>query len=599
MNETDSQVPVAGIPAPDRGPAKLRAILFHLAWLLPCLAVYGWFFSSEFRGLTLPEAMDVAQVGRHVSEGEGFTTSFVRPLSLAEVPRAERHPDLFNAPLYPLVLGVAFNLLGANDRAVGLVSVVFGLLTALLAFVVGTRLVDRRAGALAAVLVSLSTGFLYASISGVNITLLAFLVTLGFYLLLRHSGSLRWSIGCGAVWGLTCLTDYTAVGLIVPAIVLVALAQREARLKHAGAFALGLIVLLLPWMVRNWVVAGGPLATLKACSIAAYGTSYPVTSLYRHPMETLDAVGPLRFMMGNLGEVGKKLLLNMGALVGYLPRLLGLCLTPLLGVGLFLDLGSDRANRLKWGFVAGTALMGILLAVSEPSWDRLYGVLGVAAAIGASAFVLALRARGLSRGTVTWAVIGLLALAAFPATARGLAGPARVARDRANLEYLAQALPAEAVVVTDEAPGVAWYSDRIAVWIPHAVTPNVPGMRLVEAADATEADGYKALGRMGVEPDAIFLSSELRSYASTEGVSRWQALHELIGQQLDWIERGQAQEVEWVPTGWALAASLPPRDLLLLRADAVDQEETGAAEAQPEGVSPEGAQPAEDTAEGL
>ena len=87
--------------------------------------------------------------------------------------------------------------------------------------------------------------------------------------------------------------------------------------------------------------------------------------------------------------------------------------------------------------------------------------------------------------------------------------------------------------------------------------------------------------------------------AADEGVSRWQALHELIGQQLDWIERGQAQEVEWVPTGWALAASLPPRDLLLLRADAVDQEETGAAEAQPEEASPEGAQPAEDTAEGL
>jgi len=389
------------------------------------------------------------------------------------------------------------------------------------------------------------------------------------------------------------------VGLIVPAIVLVALAQREARLKHAGAFALGLIVLLLPWMVRNWIVAGGPLATLKACSIAAYGTSYPVTSLYRHPMENLDAVGPLAFTLHHLGEVGKKLLLNLGVLIGYLPRLLGLCLMPLLGVGLFLDLGSGRANRLKWGFVAGTALMGTLLAVSEPSWDRLYGVFGVAAAIGASAFVLGLRARGLSRGTVTAAVIGLLALAAFPAAARGLAGPPRVARDRASLEYLAQALPAEAVVVTDEAPGVAWYSDRIAVWIPHAVTPTtVEPMKLVEAADATLADGYKALGRAGVEPDAIFLSSELKSYASTEGVGRWQMLHDLIGQQLDWIERGQAQEVGWVPSGYALAASLPPRDLLLVRADAVGQEEAGAAEAQPEEAWPEGAQPAEDAAGG-
>ena len=581
MNETDSQTPMAGVPALDRGAARMRALLFHLAWLIPCLAMFAWFFSSEFRGLNLPEAMDVAQVGRHISEGEGFTTSFVRPLSLAGVPRVERHPDLYNAPLYPLVLAVAFNLFGANDRAVGLVSVLFGLLTAFFAYLVGTRLVDQRAGALSAVLVSLSTGFLYASVSGVNITLLAFLITLGFYLILRHSGSLRWSIACGAVWGLTCLAEYTAVGLIVPAIVLVVLAQRELRLKHAGAFAVGLVVVLLPWMVRNWLVVGGPLTSLKACSIAAYGTSYPVTSLYRYQLEKLDSVAPLTFMMGNLGEVGKKLLLNLGALISYLPRLLGVCVLPLVGVALVLDLGSGRANRLKWGLVASMAVMGAILALTEPSWDRLYGLYGIATAIGASALVLALRGRGLGRGTVAMAIVGLLALAAFPAAVRALPGQQRSAPDRASLEYLAQALPADAVVVTDEAPAVAWYSDRTAVWIPYG--PDIgPTEDPMLRFDATQSDGYKALARADVEPDAIFLSSGLRGYGSMEGVIRWQLLHDVIAQYLDAIERGQAGGAPWAPTGWTLAASLPPRDLLLLPADIAGQEEGAAVEAQPE-----------------
>ena len=581
MNETDSQTPMAGVPAPDRGAARMRALLFHLAWLIPCLALFAWFFSSEFRGLNLPEAMDVAQVGRHISEGEGFTTSFVRPLSLAGVPRVERHPDLYNAPLYPLVLAVAFNLFGANDRAVGLVSVLFGLLTAFFAYLVGTRLVDQRAGALSAVLVSLSTGFLYASVSGVNITLLAFLITLGFYLILRHSGSLRWSIACGAVWGLTYLAEYTAVGLIVPAIVLVVLAQRELRLKHAGAFAVGLVVVLLPWMVRNWLVVGGPLTSLKACSIAAYGTTYPVTSLYRYQLEKLDSVAPLAFAASHLGEVGKKLLLNLGALISYLPRLLGVCVLPLVGVALVLDLGSGRANRLKWGLVASMAGMGAILAVSEPAWDRLYGLYGITTAIGASGLVLALRGRGLGRGTVAMAIVALLALAAFPVAVRALPGQRRAVPDRASLEYLAQALPADAVVVTDEAPAVAWYSDRTAVWIPYA--PDIgPTEDPMLRFDATQSDGYKALARADVEPDAIFLSSGLRGYGSMEGVIRWQLLHDVIAQYLDAIERGQAGGAPWAPTGWTLAASLPPRDLLLLPGDVAGQEEGAAVEAQPE-----------------
>jgi 4-amino-4-deoxy-L-arabinose transferase-like glycosyltransferase len=590
MNETDSQTPMAGVPTLDRGAARMRALLFHLAWMIPCAALFAWFFSSEFRGLNLPEAMDVAQVGRHISEGEGFTTSFVRPLSLAGVARAERHPDLYNAPLYPLVLATAFNVLGATDRAVGSVSVVFGMLTALFAYFIGARLVDQRAGALGAVLVSLSTGFLYASVSGVNVTLVAFLITLGFYLILRHSGSVRWSIACGVVWGLTCLAEYTAVGLIVPAIVLVALTQRELRLKHAGAFAVGLVVILLPWMVRNWIVIGGPLTSLKACSVAAYGTTYPVTSLYRYQLEKLGSVAPMTFIMGNLGEVGKKLLLNLGALISYLPRLLGLCVLPLVGVALVLDLGSGRANRLKWGLVSGTALMGAILALTEPSWDRLYGLFGVAAAIGASALVLGLRSRGLGRGTGVMAIVGLLALAAVPIAVRALSGQQRSAADRASLEYLEQALPADAVVVTDAAPAVAWYSDRIAVWIPYAPSSAPPPGERVTArgyADALlESDGYKALGRSRTEPGAIFLSSGLRGYSSTEGAGRWQQLHEWIARQLESVRLGQAGGTPIVPTGWTLAASLPPQDFLLLPGGAPALAESAEADVQPEEAQP-------------
>ena len=100
--------------------------------------------------------------------------------------------------------------------------------------------------------------------------------------------------------------------------------------------------------------------------------------------------------------------------------------------------------------------------------------------------------------------------------------------------------------------------------------------------DATQSDGYKALARADVEPDAIFLSSGLRGYGSTEGVIRWQLLHDVIAHQLDAIQGGQDVALGVPARGWTLAASLPPRDLLLLPGDVAGQEEGAAVEVQPE-----------------
>src|SRR5215469_18047958 len=78
-----------------------------------------------YRNFSSPEAMDAAQVARNLSEGKGFTTDYIRPFSIFLVQKHNRalagnqtpgasvkdaaevygrHPDLANAPLYPVVL---------------------------------------------------------------------------------------------------------------------------------------------------------------------------------------------------------------------------------------------------------------------------------------------------------------------------------------------------------------------------------------------------------------------------------------------------------------------------------------------------------------
>jgi 4-amino-4-deoxy-L-arabinose transferase-like glycosyltransferase len=561
-------MPAAPAAAVGRSAAGARVVAFHVAWLLPCFLVYMWFFSAQFQGLRVPDAMDAAQVARHISDGDGFATSFVRPLSLAKVQRVAGHPDLYNAPLYPLALAVAFNLFGPNDRAVGLVSALFGFLTVIVAYLLGARLLDRRAGVLAALLTCFSIGLLNASVSGANVTLAAFLITLMFYLILVHRGTLRWSILCGAICGLAYLTEYGALLLALPAAALIFLGQRSVRWRHVGLFAVGFVVVNLPWMIRNGAVTGSPFGTLKAYSLAMYGTSYPLTSVYRLP--STQGIGALPFLAGHYREVGKKLLMNLGSLESSLPGTFGLCLLPLLGLALFLDLGS-AGNRLKWALVAGMGLVGISLAIGQPRLDLFYAVLALVAALGAAALLRAVEARGLSARIVTAAIAFVLVLSLYPIALTALPGARPAKPDRRNLEYLGRALAAKAVVITDQPWAVAWYANRTAVWIPQAPAPRPrqgERMTLAEAADVTLSQGFKALARRGVKADAIYLSSELASYRAEEAVGRWQLLHDVIGKQLEAAQRGQAEGAPWVPPGWTLAASLPPRDFLLVRADA-------------------------------
>src|SRR5258708_37860104 len=69
-----------------------------------------------FKNMSTQEGMDAAQLARNIARGKGFTTLFVRPLSIYLVRKhspeaASRggdpsrvktmHPDLANPPIYP------------------------------------------------------------------------------------------------------------------------------------------------------------------------------------------------------------------------------------------------------------------------------------------------------------------------------------------------------------------------------------------------------------------------------------------------------------------------------------------------------------------
>jgi hypothetical protein len=94
------------------GQRVLRGVLLAVT-LGTLLLLYA---GNQFCGLRYPETMDQAQLGRNLIRGDGYTTQFIRPLSMwteQNCPRwrnamLEKHPDLMNPPGYPALIGGLF-----------------------------------------------------------------------------------------------------------------------------------------------------------------------------------------------------------------------------------------------------------------------------------------------------------------------------------------------------------------------------------------------------------------------------------------------------------------------------------------------------------
>src|SRR5258708_10977928 len=103
------------------GARYLKISLAVLAFLMLWVG-YNW---RAFKNMSTQEAMDAAQLGRNIAQGKGYTTLFVRPFSMYLLTKhnqakpgalalsghstdmaqiKDMHPDLANAPVYPVLL---------------------------------------------------------------------------------------------------------------------------------------------------------------------------------------------------------------------------------------------------------------------------------------------------------------------------------------------------------------------------------------------------------------------------------------------------------------------------------------------------------------
>lgn len=495
---------------------ELGAGVRYLRWLLVAVAfamlalVYD---SLCFRNFNNPEAMDAGQLGRNIAQGRGYTTFFVRPLSIGLTRDAredkssllkEGHPDISNPPVYPLLLAGLFRITpppgdlgkikGYNtyppEMFMAIMNQMLLGLGALLVFGLARRWFNLTVAWVSALLFVLTELYWRFSISGLSTVLLMDLVLVLAWLLNGFEQRARAGeavgklflglVTMGLVTGLILLTRYSAGWLIVPVAVFVGVCAPGRRIVSLavllGAFAL----VVTPWVVRNVMASGLPFGT--ATYAVLEGTpGFPADLMERSIDPVFTGLPGQQWQLFTSalrkGAVGFREIV-----VSDLPRLGGSWLWPFFLVGLLVRFQNTNLGRLRWWVVGSLALLipvqaltkthlaGELPEVNSENLLIVFSPLVLIFAVGLFFVLFESRSApsaaayyGVMAGFVTLVSLPMF-LALLPPRTPQMSSPYYAPR----IQQLAQFANEREMLMSDVPWAVAWYGERQCV----SLTPS-------------------------------------------------------------------------------------------------------------------------------
>jgi hypothetical protein len=506
-----------------RGAALLRGFLVVLSLALATV-IYQM---TETRNFVAPEAMDSAQLGRNLAEGKGYTTSFIRPLSLHLLRDKIRgaggdprtllefaHPDLENPPLYPMLLAGLMKVLPAEQRfalaadeftrrpaaevAISVLNLGLFALATLLVFSLAKNLFDAAVGWLSALLF-LGTELLWRFANSGLSTLLLMVLVLAFaraWIALDQtsaadstaSGRRRVGLALlvGGLLGLIGLTRYSAAWLVVPTLVVLALTGARARLPVLLSVAAAFALVLGPWVARNVQVSGLPFGTATYAWLTTT-ESFPRDRLERsqNPVfRTMDRMEPIRKTLGNCVQMMEE----------ELPRIGGNWVVAFFLFSLFVSFKTANLGRLRWLLFGMVATLLVVQASIRSSMAELSPVVNgenLLVLMAPLLFIFAAAMLQLALDQVDWPVpllrrlvTGALILFFSGPLLLSLLPPRKFTAQEPYyrpgiIRTLADYSPPGTLMMSDVPWAMAWYGPRDCVW---------NSLRVMDEADANLAN---------------------------------------------------------------------------------------------------------------
>jgi hypothetical protein len=451
----------------------------------------------------------------------------IRPVAYYQAEKKEKRTvslsgfeDTYHSPLNPLLNAAVLKLVGADnsdawqmgenemvyrlDRVIATVSTLFFLMAIGVNYLLISRIFDAKIAGVCAILMLFCETFWNYSLSGLPQMLMLLLFSCGSYFVYRAVEaategriSMTPAIIAGVFFSLLALTHWMTVWIALGYIIFAAIAFRPRGVVGISVLALLLIPAIFV-MFRNQGITDSPFGTAFLTLYNGLGNGSEDTV-----MRNIDLASEPLVLNGLISKILRTTLLQATNII---PFLGGIIVAPLFFLSLLHPFKRKAIATFRWAILLmwittaiGLAFFGITTEALDPNQLHLL-------------FAPIMTAYGLAFISILWSRLEFVAatpavhnvhhmviimLCALPLV---LALPQKVRlgmqlRDRGGVPnwppYYAPALNSKTsglkgwvtdkqVVFSDQPWAVAWYADRIAIWLP----PNLDGFLKLETAAA-------------------------------------------------------------------------------------------------------------------
>lgn len=490
----------------------IRRILFFV--ILLSLTLGNLFVL--FKGLNSPQAMDQAQIAREIARGSGLTTKLIRPAAYHQAQKEQKEQngttvsfqgfqDTYHSPLNPLLNAAVLKLVGVDhanwqmtpnelvfplDRVIAIVSTLFFLMAIGVNYLLISRIFDAKIAGVCAILMLFCETFWNYSLSGLPQMLMLLLFSCGIYFVYRAveaatEGRIAMTpaVIAGVFFTLLALTHWMTVWIALGYIIFAAVAFRPRGIVGISILALVLIAAIGP-MIRNYGITGSPFGTAFLTLYNGLGNGSEA-----NVMRTADLEATPLMLDGLISKILRTILLQATDII---PLLGGIIVAPLFFIALLHPFKRASIANFRWAILLmwvttafGLAIFGISRDTLDPNQLHLlfapimtaYGLAFISILWSRLDFVTA---TPILRNAHHVVIIGICALPLILSLPQKVRMGMQV-RDHGGLPhwppYCASPLnnkdaglkamtTAKEIIFSDQPWAVAWYADRISIWLP-------------------------------------------------------------------------------------------------------------------------------------
>lgn len=475
-----------------------------------------------YRNMSAPAAMDAAQLAHNIERGRGYTTDFIRPLSIHLImqqkhPASDKdparlnsgHPDISNPPVYPVVLAGLMKILpfhfdaglkgdfwsisdpklpgghrGLRYQPDFLIALFNQFLFVVVLFLVSfwaRRMFDAGVARLSVVLLLGAEIVWRFSVSGLS-TMLLMVILMGLVWCItlweseaRESkwgfkGLIALSIVAGALTGIGGLTRYAFLSMIVPVVVFMGIFGGPRRILCCVAALAAFGAVVTPWIVRNYSVSGMAFGTASYSVIEWFYPGFRLQRSLQPDLLNFRFIAYLQKLMTNLIPVLQEDLFKMaGGWIG-----------AFFIAGLLVGFRSPALRRMRYFIVGSVVTLAVTQALARTqlanetpdvnSENMLVLLAPVIVVFGVGLFYVLLEGiqfpfPEMRNVTITVFAAILLMPMLFTLVA-GNKGPVAYPPYSPDIiQNSAHLMKEDELIMSDIPWAVAWYGDRQSVWL--------------------------------------------------------------------------------------------------------------------------------------